>query len=116
MKLHNDQEAFHDLIALTATMIGIPEAAVKRDYFIVMMLQKLAKSVYADRCVFKGGTSLSKCYPGSFIGACHREGNRLYHDGIDSSLDLIDFISQDFNEMNGMCKLQRLGRKDGADG
>lgn len=50
------------------------------------------------------------------IGACHREGNRLYHDGIDSSLDLIDFISQDFNEMNGMCKLQRLGRKDGADG
>lgn len=67
MKLHNDQEAFHDLIALTATMIGIPEAAVKRDYFIVMMLQKLAKSVYADRCVFKGGTSLSKCYPGSIM-------------------------------------------------
>ena len=30
-----------------------------------MLLQNLDKSDYADRCVFKGGTSLSKCYPGS---------------------------------------------------
>ena len=29
------------------------------------MLQKLEKSEFADCCVFKGGTSLSKCYPGS---------------------------------------------------
>ena len=67
MNLHNDREAFHDLIALSAAEIGIPAAAVKRDYFIVMMLQKLADSEYADQCVFKGGTSLSKCYPGSIM-------------------------------------------------
>ncbi len=31
------------------------------------MLQKLSKSVYDDRCVFKGGTSLSKGYPNSIM-------------------------------------------------
>ena len=30
-----------------------------------MMLKALADSPYAEQCVFKGGTSLSKCYPGS---------------------------------------------------
>ena len=67
MNLHNDKEAFHDLAVLTAKEIGIPVTAVKRDYYIVMMLQKLAESQYAVRSVFKGGTSLSKCYPGSIM-------------------------------------------------
>jgi len=67
MNLHNDREAFHDLSVLAAENIGIPVMAVKRDYYIVMMLQKLAGSEYADRSVFKGGTSLSKCYPGSIM-------------------------------------------------
>lgn len=30
-----------------------------------MMLQMLENSEFADQCIFKGGTSLSKCYPGS---------------------------------------------------
>lgn len=67
MNLHNDKEAFHDLAVLAAEDIGIPVTAVKRDYYIVMMLQKLAGSEYAARSVFKGGTSLSKCYPGSIM-------------------------------------------------
>lgn len=45
--------------------IGIPAVTVERDYYIVIMLEKLAQSPYADSCVFKGGTSLSKCYPSS---------------------------------------------------
>lgn len=65
MKLHHDKDAFDSLASLTASMIGIPETAVRRDYYIVMMLQRLSQSVYAERCVFKGGTSLSKCYPES---------------------------------------------------
>lgn len=65
MNLHEHKEEFSDLISITAQYIGIPESAVKRDYFIVMMLQKLEESEYADVCVFKGGTSLSKCYPGT---------------------------------------------------
>ena len=67
MRLHEDRGAFSDLVAAAADFIGIPSAAAKRDYFIVLMLQKLAHSEYAGKCVFKGGTSLSKCYPGSIM-------------------------------------------------
>lgn len=65
MNLHKDIESFNDLATITAEYIGIPMLAVKRDYYIVMMLQMLEKSTYAEKCVFKGGTSLSKGYPGS---------------------------------------------------
>ena len=65
MKLHKDKEAFNDLAALAAAVIGIPASAVIRDYFIVMMLQRLVHSPYCAQVVFKGGTLLSKCYPGS---------------------------------------------------
>ena len=34
-------------------------------YYIVQMMRNLQNSEYAEACVFKGGTSLSKCYPGS---------------------------------------------------
>ena len=30
-----------------------------------MLLENLAVSEFVEKCVFKGGTSLSKCYPGS---------------------------------------------------
>jgi predicted nucleotidyltransferase component of viral defense system len=65
MNLHLHKEDFDDLITLTAAFVGIPQNAVRRDYFIVLMMQNLEKSPYADLCVFKGGTSLSKCYPDS---------------------------------------------------
>lgn len=65
MKLHLDKEIFNDLITLTTEYVKIPEIAIKRDYFIVLLLKRLHDSEYAEECVFKGGTSLSKCYPGS---------------------------------------------------
>lgn len=65
MNLHEYTEEFDELIAVVAKHIGIPSDAVRRDYYIVLMMQNLQNSVYAETCVFKGGTSLSKCYPGS---------------------------------------------------
>ncbi len=65
MKLHEHKEEFAELVAIVAEWIGIPSDAVRRDYYIVLLMQNLEKSIYADKCVFKGGTSLSKCYPGS---------------------------------------------------
>ena len=65
MKLHQYQEEFKALISIVANKLHIPESAVERDYYIVFLLKKLENSNYADKCVFKGGTSLSKCYPGS---------------------------------------------------
>lgn len=65
MKLHEYQEEFKTLISIVASKLHIPESAVERDYYIVFLLKKLENSDYADKYVFKGGTSLSKCYPGS---------------------------------------------------
>ena len=65
MKLHAFPEEFRELIAVVANEKHISESAVERDYYIVMMLKALADSPYVEQCVFKGGTSLSKCYPGS---------------------------------------------------
>ena len=65
MKLHEFPNEFRDLISIVAANKHLPESAIERDYFIVMILSKLEASEYAEDCVFKGGTSLSKCYPGS---------------------------------------------------
>lgn len=65
MNLHNNKEDFKALITLTAGYKNLAENSIERDYYIVLMLKKLANSEFASECVFKGGTSLSKCYPGS---------------------------------------------------
>lgn len=65
MNLHNHKNDFDELIAIVANYMGIPADAVRRDYYIVQMMQNLQNSEFADNCVFKGGTSLSKCYPNS---------------------------------------------------
>lgn len=65
MKLHEYQTEFKTLITLVSAYMHLPESAIERDYYIVMLLKNLSESEYADQCVFKGGTSLSKCYPGS---------------------------------------------------
>ncbi len=65
MNLHNFQEEFNNLITITSQVMHLPETAIEKDYYIVLLLKKLEQSHYADSCVFKGGTSLSKCYPGS---------------------------------------------------
>lgn len=65
MNLHKYVEDFKALITIVAEYMHLPEAAIERDYYIVMLLKNLAESEYAEQCVFKGGTSLSKCYPGS---------------------------------------------------
>lgn len=65
MQLHKHPSEFSALTALTANFKNLSETAIKRDYYIVLLLEQLAESSFAEQCVFKGGTSLSKCYPGS---------------------------------------------------
>lgn len=65
MNLHRFPNEFKDLISIVASQKHLPESAIERDYYIVLLLKNLADSEYAEKCVFKGGTSLSKCYPGS---------------------------------------------------
>lgn len=65
MNLHLNPSFFDVMATHTASFKGISISNIKRDYYIVKMLSNLAASPFANNCVFKGGTSLSKGYPGS---------------------------------------------------
>lgn len=60
MKLHNNEQAFISLIRLASDYYRIDSALVEKDYFVTLLLKDLAKRV--PNLLFKGGTSLSKCY------------------------------------------------------
>ena len=95
MNLHKHREEFEELIAISADYIGAPADAVRRDYYIVQMMQNLQNSEYAEACVFKGGTSLSKCYPGSI--------NRFSED-----IDLTFIPVEDMNNKKYSRALKRI--------
>lgn len=65
MRLHEDIDVFEELIQLTSKYTNLPEMAIRRDYFITWVLLRLSQSEFVDSVIFKGGTSLSKCYPNS---------------------------------------------------
>ena len=58
--LHDQTKLFSDVIVETANRSSLPEAVVEKDYYVTMLLQELAQRL--PFLVFKGGTSLSKCY------------------------------------------------------
>jgi len=58
MYLHEDREAFRDLIEQVSNKTGRTPMVVEKDYYVTLILQLLSE--YLDHCVFKGGTSLSK--------------------------------------------------------
>lgn len=58
--LHGDREAFNDIIAAASNALGIETAIIEKDYYVSLLLKEINKN-YPD-IIFKGGTSLSKCY------------------------------------------------------
>lgn len=62
---HQNNEDFEALIELASQKFNLPFSAVRRDYFITQILYNISVSEFFDCVVFKGGTSLSKCFPNS---------------------------------------------------
>ena len=60
MYLHNDKDLFNEVITETNARTGVVESIIEKDYYVTMILKLLAKST--PEIVFKGGTSLSKCF------------------------------------------------------
>ena len=60
MKLHSDIKIFRDTIRTASQYLRINEVFVEKDYWITLVLSRLAKSKYVTDTVFKGGTSLAK--------------------------------------------------------
>ncbi len=42
MRLHEHPSEFRDLIAIVANKMHLPESAIERDYYIVLLLKNLA--------------------------------------------------------------------------
>jgi predicted nucleotidyltransferase component of viral defense system len=62
MKLHHNIKLFSDTLRAASQHLDIKLEFVEKDYWITLVLSRLAKSKYVSRSVFKGGTSLSKGY------------------------------------------------------
>lgn len=60
MKLHKDKNEFTDAITTLADRLNIAPAIIEKDYYVTMFLQELNQRI--PDLLFKGGTSLSKCY------------------------------------------------------
>jgi hypothetical protein len=62
MNLHLDKDNFEGAIVATAEHFKIPEIFIEKDYWVTYALHQLFHSEVKDLIIFKGGTSLSKCY------------------------------------------------------
>ncbi len=60
MLLHKDRELFAAVIKAASNELGMPVPIIEKDYYVTMILRQLALNTAG--CVFKGGTSLSKCH------------------------------------------------------
>lgn len=60
MNLHHDREAFEELMIGAANELAIPTNIIEKDYYVTIVLKALSEKL--DDMVFKGGTSLTKCY------------------------------------------------------
>jgi hypothetical protein len=54
-----EHKSFAQAIATTAQTLALPEVFVEKDYWITEILEVIATTL-PNRCIFKGGTSLSK--------------------------------------------------------
>ena len=60
MRLHKEKELFEQVVLGASEWMQVPPAIIEKDYYVTLVLGELVKRV--PELIFKGGTSLSKCY------------------------------------------------------
>ena len=60
MKLHDNKQAFRDLIIITSNYYGLNPSIVEKDYYVTLILKEASKEI--PGILFRGGTCLSKCF------------------------------------------------------
>ena len=60
MNLHQNKDAFEELVVAASNELQIPGNIIEKDYYVTLTLKELSSHIKG--MVFKGGTSLSKCY------------------------------------------------------
>ena len=67
MRLHENKALFDQAIRATGSRMEIPDIYIEKDYWVTLALHTIFTDDIGKESVFKGGTSLSKCY-----GLIHR--------------------------------------------
>ena len=62
MKLHLDPVLFRQSVQFTADQMKIPAIYIEKDYWVTFTLHTIFNNEIGKEFIFKGGTSLSKCY------------------------------------------------------
>ncbi len=62
MKLHLDKKLFRQAVQFTADQMQIPAIYVEKDYWVTYALYTIFHHEIGKETIFKGGTSLSKCF------------------------------------------------------
>lgn len=60
MNLHKDGKVFEQAVEAAAQYCGMPAGIIEKDYYVTLLLKRISQ--VEPQLVFKGGTSLSKCY------------------------------------------------------
>ena len=60
MNLHTNKELFDQAVIMASEAMMINPAIVEKDYYVTYLLKELVSQ--EPNIIFKGGTSLSKCY------------------------------------------------------
>lgn len=61
MNLHEDNESFNQYLIATADFMGLSDAGIiEKDYYLTLLLKRIVDK--QPNIIFKGGTSLLKCY------------------------------------------------------
>lgn len=58
--LHNNKELFSDVIIATSNALNIAPVIIEKDYYVTLLLKRITEK--CPDIIFKGGTSLSKCF------------------------------------------------------
>jgi len=62
MKLHTDKKLFRDAVGITAQQMNIPSIYIEKDYWVTFALKSIFDNEIGSDTIFKGGTSLAKCF------------------------------------------------------
>jgi len=62
MILHESLSDFKELLELTSEYFNLDASIVEKDYWVTKSLYNLSVSEAREVAIFKGGTSLTKCY------------------------------------------------------
>lgn len=102
MNLHENPAIFEELVTAAAEDLKVDGRIVEKDYYVTILLNKLKEKL--PDMVFKGGTSLSKCY-GNLINrfsedidiSCIAESGKL---GESKKRKLKTTIVESYNELH----------------